>query len=127
VGTSYNLFSEAIPDSKPTGVYVDKHGNYEVVVNIPFQINVEKDGAKGEWEPIRFVFATCYLKGKFNVIERGENPKYFKKTILGHFETLSISQLVIKDDEGEELESEQTIVQYLANIQLEKLRKDFKW
>jgi hypothetical protein len=127
VGSSYNLFIEGIPDAKPTGVYVDKHGNWKVIVNIQIQINVEKHDARGQWEPIRFIYATGLLKGKINVIEKGENPKYSKKTVLGHFEKLSISQLVINDGEGEELEVEQMFVHSMANLQLDKLRKDFKF
>jgi hypothetical protein len=123
---SHDLFIDGIPDAKPTGVYVDKSGNWKAVVNIPVQINVEKQGARGQWEPIRFIYATGLLKGKLTVFEKGENPKYSGKTFLAQPKTVSISQLVIKDARGEELELEQMLVQSMVNLQLDTFKKMFK-
>ena len=33
---SHDLFLDGVPDSKMTGVYMDKNGNWKIQLNIPF-------------------------------------------------------------------------------------------
>jgi hypothetical protein len=38
---SHSLFLDGFPESKMTGVYVDKNGNWKIQLNVPLQINIE--------------------------------------------------------------------------------------
>jgi len=74
---SHDLFIDGIPESKMTGVYMDKNGNWKMQINIPAQINIET--LPGMWEPIRNLYIT--MVAKFKVTVNTENP-FDKKFVL---------------------------------------------
>lgn len=59
---SHNLFSEAMPGSKMTGVYIDKNGNWKFQANIVMNLAVEK--SKDNWENAREMYMTVVFKMK---------------------------------------------------------------
>jgi hypothetical protein len=57
---SHDLFIDGVPNAKPTGIYMDKNGNFKAQINIPAQINIET--MPGMWEPIRHIYVTLVAK-----------------------------------------------------------------
>lgn len=74
---SHSLFIDGIPDAKPSGVYIDKNGNWKAQVNVPIQMNIERLGFKGHWEPIRFFYITGLVKGKLSTSTTDDVGKVF--------------------------------------------------
>lgn len=114
---SHDLFLDGVPDAKPTGVYMDKNGNWKIQFNLPFQVNIE---TFGNWEPIRNVYVTLVAKAKLttNSTESGKVLNFSPKAV-------TITQLVIKKGE-EEMSMEQMLIESMLNIQLDTLKKMFK-
>jgi len=109
---SHDLFLDGIPDSKMTGVYMDKNGNWKVQLNIPAQINLQT--LPGMWEPIRNLYITMIMKLKIQ--QNSENPDDKKWVITP--KAVEMSQMkVMKGDE--EMQMEQMMIQSMVNIQLE--------
>ena len=116
---SHDLFLDGIPDSKMTGVYMDKNGNWKVQLNIPAQINLQT--LPGMWEPIRNLYITMIMKLKIQ--QNSENPDDKKWVITP--KAVEMSQMkVMKGDE--EMQMEQMMIQSMVNIQLEQVKKMFK-
>lgn len=61
VSPSHSLFKDGMPNSKPSGIYMDKSGNWKGLVNIPIQINVKK---RLVWEEIRNVYLSILVKAQ---------------------------------------------------------------
>merc|ERR1712224_418357 len=59
--TSHKLFQEIFPEAKMSGVYMDKKGNWKMVMNIDFAANVDRDS---EWIEMRHFYATVVFKFK---------------------------------------------------------------
>ena len=38
---SHDLFLDGVKNAKPTGLYMDKNGNFKFQLNVPLQLNVE--------------------------------------------------------------------------------------
>ena len=116
---SHRLFVEQLPGSKMTGVYIDKNGNWKFQFNIVMNLNVERGG--GQWSSARDIYMTVVFKMKMK--QDDTNP--FNKVISVTPRSLEISQLkVLKGDE--EMTVEQTMLQSMANLQMETLKKAFK-
>jgi len=116
---SHALFVDGVPDAKPSGVYMDKNGNVKFQANVPLQMNVEQSG--GRWEPIRNIFVSFLFQGKIST-QDGPNGQTFNLQV----KTIKISQILIKNHEGEEMDLEQMLIQSMVNLQLENVKKEFK-
>lgn len=116
--SSHDLFLEGIPDAKPSIFTYENGGVMKLQANIPLQMTIELPGKK--WEAIRNIFITVVLEGYMETID-GSNGQIFT---LG-LKTAKISQVVIKNLEGETMEMEQMLIQSMANLQLEKAKKDY--
>lgn len=57
------MFQEGIPNSRMSGIYMDKNGNWKILVNINAQVNVEK--MPGVFEDIRNIYITLVAKFKW--------------------------------------------------------------
>lgn len=116
---SHALFVDGMPGSKMTGVYIDKNGNWKFQANIVMNLNVER--TPGTWESAREVYLTIVFKMKMK--QDDSNP--FNKKLSVTPRGLEISQLkVLKGTE--EMTVEQTMIQSMANLQMEALKKSFK-
>lgn len=116
---SHDLFTDGIKTAKPSGIYMDKNGNFKAQINIPAQINIED--SFGQWEPIRNIYITLVAKGKVQMDATDPDDVLINLTP----KSVEMSQLVIKKG-NEEVPMEQMMVQSMANIQLESLKKFFK-
>jgi hypothetical protein len=56
VSPSHEFFLDGFPDSKMSGVYMDKNGNWKILLNVALQLNVET--LPGRWYPARNVYFT---------------------------------------------------------------------
>lgn len=117
---SHDLFLDGVPDSKMSGIYMDKNGNWKVQLNVPLQINVES--MPGMWEPVRNLYITLVAKAKVQtkVDENGENKMFVLMP-----RSIEMSQMIVKKGD-EEIQMEQMMIQSMANIQLEQVKKLFK-
>jgi len=116
---SHDLFLDGVPDSKSSGIYMDKNGNWKFQVNLPLQLNVET--MPGLWEPARTMFVTMTAKAKIStkVDENGDN-----KMFVLNPKSIEMTKMVVK--KGEEVqEMEQMMIQSMVNIQLEQAKKMF--
>jgi hypothetical protein len=59
---SHNLFLDGFPNSKMTGVYIDKNGNWKLQINLVVLVNVET--TPGRWESVRSIYLTIVFKLK---------------------------------------------------------------
>jgi hypothetical protein len=109
---SHDLFTDGVKDAKPTGIYMDKNGNFKMVMNIPAQINIEN--MPGMWEPIRNLYFTFVAKAKVQLNNTEPENAHFVLTPR----SVEMSNLVIKKGE-EEIPMEQMMIKSLVNIQLE--------
>lgn len=113
---SHALFLDGLPGSKMTGIYIDKNGNWKIQINICLNIAVET--SPGNWENARTGYGTIVFKMKIK--QDDSNP--FNKMISLTPKSLEISQLkILKGDE--EASTEQMMLQSMANLQLEALKK----
>jgi len=64
---SHNFFLDGFPKAKMSGIYMDKNGNWKLMLNVAFQMNVET--LPGMWDPIRNVFLTMVAKLKVTTSE----------------------------------------------------------
>jgi len=117
---SHDLFLDGIPDSKMSGVYMDKNGNWKVQLNVPLQINVET--LPNMWEPVRNLYVTMVAKAK--LVQKSDEDGSNKVLILNP-RSIEMSQMIVKKGE-EEVQMEQMMIQSMANIQLEQVKKIFK-
>jgi len=115
---SHDLFVDGFPDAKPSGVYMDKNGNFKAQLNVPLQINIQTFNS---WEPIRFMYATIVAKGKITTTEMSTGKVFNLQP-----KAITISQLAVKDGKGEEMELEQMLIQSMVNLQLDTVKKMFK-
>ena len=116
---SHSLFVDGLPGSKMSGVYIDKNGNWKVQANIV--INLTAETTPGRPENVRNMYLTLGFKMKIKQDARSPFDKRFIVTPR----SLEISQLkVMKGDE--EMTTEQMMLQSLANLQMEALKKSFK-
>lgn len=116
---SHTLFLDGFPNSKMSGLYIDKNGNWKLQVNLPMTIMVEQ--SKGQWDEARQVYLTIVFKFKIAVNEINSNVKKFSITP----KNLEVTNLKVLQD-GQEEEMEQMMIQSVINIQLENLKKEFK-
>lgn len=116
---SHSLFADGLPGSKMSGVYIDKNGNWKFQANIV--INLTAETTPGRPENVRNMYLTLVFKMKMK--QDDSNP--FNKRFSLTPRSLEISQLkVMKGDE--EMTTEQMMLQSLANLQMEALKKNFK-
>ena len=75
---SHSLFVDGVPDAKPSGVYMDKNGNWKAQINLPIQVNVEKGSS---WEPVRNIYMQVIVRGlmKFNQNTDEENADMLRR------------------------------------------------
>ena len=115
---SHNMFLDGFPESKMSGIYMDKNGNWKFQINLSAQINVES--LPGVWDPVRNIYMTMVFKMKITTDD--SNP--FDKKFVFLPKNLEITQLkVLKDNE--EMVTEQMLIQSMANIQFEQAKKLF--
>lgn len=79
---SHSLFTEGIPNSRMSGIYMDKNGNWKFIINVNALVNVET--LPDMWDPIRNIYIT--LVAKFKISTDATNPfnkvfKFLPKTI----------------------------------------------
>ena len=115
---SHEFFLDGFPNAKMSGIYMDKNGNWKVMLNIALQINVET--FPQVWDPVRNIFMTMVFKMKTTQVET--NGQKFLKFIPKNFELTQIK--VNKGDQP--MEMEQMMLQSMANIQLEQTKKLLK-
>jgi hypothetical protein len=91
---SHELFLDGVPDSKMSGIYMDKNGNWKVQINMPLQLNVET--LPGVWEAARNLYITMVAKARITtrVDENGEN-----KTFVFTPKSIEMTQMVVKKGE----------------------------
>ena len=116
---SHELFKDGFPGSKMTGMYVDKNGNWKLQVNMAAVINVET--LPDVWDAVRNLYFTLVFKMKLTTDD--SNP--FNKKFVVLPKNVEVSQIkVLKGDE--EMSMEQMMIQSMANIQFEQIKKQFK-
>lgn len=79
---SHTLFQEGIPNSRMSGVYMDKNGNWKFIINFNALVNVET--LPDMWDPIRNIYIT--IVAKFKISTDASNPfnkvfKFMPKTV----------------------------------------------
>lgn len=116
---SHSLFQSGFPNSKMSGMYIDKNGNWKMQANLVLNLNVET--TRGNWESAREVYLTTVFKFKVSV--NSTNP--FSKKFALTPKNLEITNLkvLMKD---KEMEMEQMMIQSVVNIQLENFKKQFR-
>jgi hypothetical protein len=78
ISPSHALFKDGFPNSKMSGIYIDKNGNWKIQANFPVTIMVEKPGK--QWEEARQVYLTLVFKYKITVSEVNPTAKKFAIT-----------------------------------------------
>jgi hypothetical protein len=116
---SHDLFLDGVPNSKMSGVYMDKNGNWKIQLNIPAQINIEM--MPGIWEPIRHLYITLVAKAKITTNNSNPDDKVFIFTP----KAIEMANMIVKKGD-EEMQMEQMMIQSMFNIQLETAKKMFK-
>lgn len=86
---SHALFLEGFPNSKMSGIYIDKNGNWKFQINIVLNLNVET--TPRHWEPAREVYMTMVFKQKITV--NSTNP--FNKKFAWTPKNLEITNLKV--------------------------------
>ena len=119
ISPSHALFLDGFPNSKMSGLYIDKNGNWKLQVNIPLTIMVQTPDK--QWDDARQVYITAVFKFKIAVNEVNASTKKFSLTP----KNFEVTNLKILQD-GNEEEMEQMMVQSFLNIQNEGLKKEFK-
>ena len=114
---SHEFFLDGFPNSKMSGIYMDKNGNWKFMANVALQLNVES--LPGMWDPVRNVFFTVQFKFKMTVTEQDGDK--FLNIIPKNLELTKLK--VLKGEGQEEVEMEQMMIQSMANIQLEQVKK----
>ena len=96
---SHALFLEGFPNSKMSGIYIDRNGNWKIQINFPMTILVEKPGK--QWEEARSIYITMVFKFKISVNDVNPSTKKFSVTP----KNLEITNLkVLKSGQEEEME-----------------------
>mmetsp|Transcript_42148 Transcript_42148/g.64639 ORF Transcript_42148/g.64639 Transcript_42148/m.64639 type:complete len:555 (-) Transcript_42148:60-1724(-) len=116
---SHSFFLDGFKDSKMSGIYMDKNGNWKIQVNAAFQLNVET--LPDMWDVARNIYATVVVKLKVTTDE--SNPDNKKLILLP--KNIEITKLKVLSGETP-MEMEQMMIQSLANIQLEQAKKFLK-
>ena len=116
---SHSSYLDGFPDAKMSGIYMDKNGNWKVQMNFALQLNVET--LPDMWDPVRNIYATVVFKMK--VTTDDTNP--FGKKIVFLPKNVEITKLKVLGGD-QEMEMEQMMIQSLANIQLEQVKKFFR-
>lgn len=57
---SHDLFLNGFPDSKVSGAFIDKNGNFKIQINLVAQVKVETEPKK--WENVRNIYITAGIK-----------------------------------------------------------------
>lgn len=73
---SHALFQEGIPNSRMSGIYMDKNGNWKFIINVNALVNVET--LPDMWDPIRNIYITLVAKFKFTTDATNPFNKVFK-------------------------------------------------
>jgi hypothetical protein len=91
---SHSMFQEGIPNSRMSGIYMDKNGNWKIILNVNALVNVET--LPDVYEPIRNIYMTMTAKFKWTTDET--NP--FNKVFKFMPKAIELSQIkVLKGDE----------------------------
>ena len=117
---SHNLFTDGMPGSKMSGVYIDKNGNFKMKLNIGITITVETSKSSKSYEEVRNVYMTMVFKMK--VKQDDSNP--FSKKFAFTPRSLEIAQMKVLEGDQEKT-TEQMMLQSMANLQLEAIKKKF--
>lgn len=107
--TSHTLFLDGFPNSKMSGIYIDKNGNWKFQINLVTNLNVETFPKK--WEAVRNVYMTIVFKMK--ITQDSQSP--FNKKISVTPKNIEIAQLKVLKGE-EEMPMEQMMIQSMTNI-----------
>lgn len=75
---SHALFLDGFPNSKMSGLYIDKNGNWKLQVNVPMTIMVQTPDK--QWDEARQVYITIVFKCKIAVNEVNASTKKFSLT-----------------------------------------------
>ena len=75
---SHSLFLAGFPNTKMTGIYIDKNGNWKVQINIVMNLNVET--SPRNWESARDIYMTAVFKMKTVVDDSNPLSKKFSWT-----------------------------------------------
>jgi len=75
---SHSLFLAGFPNTKMTGIYIDKNGNWKIQVNIVMNLNVET--SPRNWEAARDIYMTAVFKMKVQVNDTNPTAKKFSWT-----------------------------------------------
>lgn len=115
---SHSLFLDAFPNSKMSGMYIDKNGNLKLMINVVMNLTVEK--TPGNQEVVRNAYLTLVFKMKI----KKNDGKPDQRKLIFHPRSLEISQLkVMKGDE--EMTSEQMMLQSIINLWFEEVKNRF--
>lgn len=109
ISPSHSLFKNGFPNSKMSGIYIDKNGNWKIQVNFPMTILVEKPGK--QWEEAREIYITVVFKFKITVNDVNPTTKKFSVTP----KNLEVTNLKVLNENNEE-EMEQMMIQSMINI-----------
>ena len=93
---SHDLFTDGIKTAKPSGIYMDKNGNFKAQLNVPAQINIEQ--MPGMWEPIRHIYITVVAKAKIST--NSTNPEDVLLEVTP--KSIELTNLLIKNGDDEE-------------------------
>jgi hypothetical protein len=116
---SHEFFLDGFPKAKMSGIYMDRNGNWKIMINLALQLNVET--LPGMWDPIRNIFLTLQFKMKMQ-----QNEQDGLKSISIMPKNLELTQIKVIKGENEVMDMEQMMLQSMANIQLEQAKKLFK-
>lgn len=100
---SHELFLDGVPNSKVSGMYIDKNGNFKFQLNMMSQLNVEQ--LPGVWEPARHIYVTFVFKMKIQMT--GDHPS--NKKIIINPKNVEMTEIKVMKGE-EEMAMEQMLI-----------------
>ena len=92
---SHSLFSDGLPGSKMSGIYIDKNGNWKFQMNLNVNLLVETNA--GNYKPVRTAYITAVAK--MRIKQDDSNP--FNKKLSLTPRSLEISQFKVMKDQEE--------------------------
>jgi len=75
ISASHDMFTEGLPGSKMSGIYIDKNGNWKVQLNL--NVNLLVRGSGGSFKNVR----QCYLTLVFKMRMKQDESNPFNKKL----------------------------------------------
>jgi len=103
ISASHDLFTDGLPGSKMSGIYIDKNGNWKIQLNLNVNLLAQTSGSN--YKPIR----NCYVTVVFKMRIKQDDSNPFNKKLSLTPRSLEISQFKVMK-ETEEMTAEQMML-----------------